>query len=290
MGKILVTGASGAVGRHTLLHLLEQKPADQLVGLVRDLSKAEDLSAKGIELRQGDYLDPESLDRAFVGIDKLMLTATHAFTDRNNAHSNAIDAAVKADVKHLVFMPIMRKPKSSFSMKEITAEDIFTKKKVLSSGLAYTFAEHPPFLDNIHFYIGQRAHETGVLVPAGDGIFAAATRDDLGAAHASILAGRGHEGKTYRLTGNPAISFADIATLLSEATGKEVPYNAVSEEEYIKIKSAEGWPPFIVDFAKGWVHGMNTGEWAEETGDLETLIGRKPTSPADFFRNQYITK
>jgi NAD(P)H dehydrogenase (quinone) len=289
LGKILVTGASGIVGRQTLLHLLEKKSADQLVGLVRDLSKAEDLATKGIELRQGDYLDPESLNRAFVGIDKLMLTATHAFTDRNTAHANAIDAAVKAGVKHLVAMPIMRKPSSTFMMKEITAEDIFTKNKIVSSGLAYTFAEHPPFLDNIHFYIGQKAHQTGVLVPAGDGKFTAATRDDLGAAHAAILAGSRHEGKTYRLTGNPAISFADIAGILSEVSGKRVPYKAVSEEEYTRSKSAEGWPAFVVDFAKGWVHGMNTGEWAEETDDLETLLGRKPTSPADFFRNHYIT-
>jgi len=289
LGKILVTGASGVVGRQTLLHLLKHKSANQLVGLVRDPSKAEDLTAKGIELRQGDYLDPETLDRAFVGIDKLMLTATHAFTDRNAAHSNAIDAAAKAGVKHLVFMPIMRKPNSAFTMKEITEEDIFTKKKILASGMAYTFAEHPPFLDNIHFYIGQKAYETGVLVPAGNGKFTAATRDDLAAAHAAILAGIGHEGKTYRLTGNPAISFADIATILSEVTGKKVPYEAVSEEEYTRIKSAEGWPAFVVDFAKGWVHGMNTNEWAEETDDLETLIGQKPTSPEDFFLNHYIT-
>jgi NAD(P)H dehydrogenase (quinone) len=111
----------------------------------------------------------------------------------------------------------------------------------------------------------------------------------LGAAHAAILAGGGHEGKTYRLTGNPAISFADIANILSEVTGKKVPYKAVSEEEYTRIKSAEGWPAFVVDFAKGWVHGMNTNEWAAETDDLETLKGHKPTSPADFFRNHYIT-
>jgi NAD(P)H dehydrogenase (quinone) len=289
VGKLLVTGASGVVGKRTLLHLLKLKPADQLVGLVRDLSKAEDLSAKGIELRQGDYLDPQSLDRAFTGIDKLMLTATHAFTDRNTAHGNVIEAAIRAGVKHLVFMPIMRKPNSAFTMKEITEEDIFTKRKILASGLAYTFAEHPPFLDNIHFYIGQKAHKTGVLVPAGNGRFTAATRDDLAAAHAAILAGSGHEGRTYRLTGNPAISFADIATILSEVTGEKVPYKAVPEDEYTRIKSAEGWPPFVVEFAKSWVDGMNAGEWADETDDLETLIGRKPTSPADFFRNHYIT-
>ena len=124
MSKILVTGASGDIGRKTLLHLLKLKPTSQLVGLVRDPDKAKDLAARGIELRRGDYLDAVSLPAAFKGIEKLMLTSTHAFTDRNTAHANVIDAATTAGVRHLVFMPIHRKAGSTFTMMEITAEDI----------------------------------------------------------------------------------------------------------------------------------------------------------------------
>src|SRR5580693_6236968 len=108
LAKILVTGASGDVGRKTLLHLLKRQPADQLIGLVRDVSKAGDLAAKGIELRQGDYFDPDSLSRAFSGVERLMLTSTHAFTDRRTAQANVIDAAVNAGVRHLVSMSIFR--------------------------------------------------------------------------------------------------------------------------------------------------------------------------------------
>src|SRR6202012_1223101 len=147
VAKILVTGASGFIGKRTLLHLLERVPASDLIGLVRDPAKAEDLAAKGIELRQGDYLDTESLDRAFKGVEKLMLTSTHAFTDRIAAHGNVIDAAVKPGIKHVVYMPIYRKPGSTFSMKEITDEDQYTVEKLLASGLTYTLARHPPFLE-----------------------------------------------------------------------------------------------------------------------------------------------
>lgn len=288
MGKILVTGASGDLGRKTLLHLLKRKPANQLAGLVRDPSKAEDLTAVGIELRQGDYLDPDSLSRSFQGVEKLMLIATHAFTDRNTAHANVIDAAVEAGVEHLVFMPIIRKAHSSFKMKEITEEDIFTEQKLLSSGLAYTLAKHPPFLDVLATYIGRKAHETGVRVPAGRGKFAAASRDDLAAAHAAILTEGGHENKSYSLTGDPAISFSGIAAILSTVHGTNVPYIAVSGEEYLDLKRAEGWPDFIAEFALKWVQGMNAGEWDEQTDDLETLIGRKPKTPAEFFRDGYL--
>lgn len=289
MGKILVTGASGDIGRKTLLHLLKRKPASELAGLVRDPSKAEDLAALGIDLRQGDYLDADSLSRPFEGVEKVMLVSAHAFTDRNAAHANVIDAAVRAGVQHLVFMPILRKAHSTFTMKEITEEDIYTEQKLLSSGLTYTLAKHPPFLDVLAFYIGKDAHETGVRIPAGKRKFTAASRDDLAAAHAAILSEDGHENKSYSLTGDPAISFSDVATILSEIHGTKVPYTAVSDEEYVALKVAEGQPDFVVEFALKWVQGMNAGEWEEQTNDLERLIGRKPKTPTEFFRYDYLS-
>ena len=289
MSKVLVTGASGNLGRKTLLHLLKRKPASDLVGLVREPAKATDLASLGVELRKGDYLDRESLSRAFAGIDRLMLTATHAFTDRNAAHANVIDAAVAAGVRHLVFMPIIRKKHSHFAMKEITEEDLFTVQKLRTSGIAYTLAEHPPFLDSLAFFIGPKAHESGVRVPAGHGTFAAATRNNLAEAHAAILTGNGHENKTYALTGNPAVSFADIATFLSEIHHKEVPYVPISESEYVEqFKRATGVPDFVAAFACKWVEGMNAGEWQDETQDLARLIGHQPQTAFEFFRDDYL--
>jgi NAD(P)H dehydrogenase (quinone) len=284
----MVTGASGHIGRKTLEHLLERKPANELIGLARDPAKAADLAALGVEIRQGDYMAPASLAQAFKGIDKLMLTSTHAFTDRNSAHANAIDEAVKAEVQHLVIMPIHRKEGSTFTMKEITQEDIFTEDKVRSSGLAWTVAYHPPFMDSLGFYIGPKAHETGIHIPPGEGKFAAVTRDDLAAAHAAILSGTGHEGRSYVLTGDPAVSFREVAGILSDILHAEVPFVPISDEEYLEIlKAAAGVPDFVAEFVLKWVQGMNADEWGEQTKDLETLIGRKPKSAGEFFRAEY---
>ncbi len=288
MSKILVTGASGDLGRKTLLHLLERRPAADLVGLVRDPAKAADLAARGIELRKGDYLDRSSLARAFTGVDKVMLTATHAFTQRNAAHANVIDEAVRAQVRHLVFMPISRKKGSTFSMKEITEEDIFTVDRLRASGLTYTLAEHPPFLDVLAFYIGAKAHETGVRVPLGTGKFTAASRNDLAEAHAAILTGEGHENRTYHLTGAPPISFADIADLLTEIVGRQVPYVPISEAQFFALNRPNGLPDFVVEFALTWIRGLNAGEWEEATSDLETLLGHPPQTPYEFFRDEYV--
>jgi NAD(P)H dehydrogenase (quinone) len=285
MTKILVSGASGDIGKKTVLDLLKKHPASDVIGLVRDPAKAEDLAALGVELRQGDYLDRESLTRAFNGVEKLMLTSTHAFTDRKTAHANVIDAAAEAGVRHLVYMPIYHKAGSTFTMKEITEEDIFSIEKLRSSGLAYTLVQHPPFMEPAILYAGSNAVETGVRVPAGNGKFTAATRDDLAAAHAAVLTGTGHEGKSYYLSGAPAVSWADIARILSEVHGKDVPYIAISDEEYIKSMGALGFPDFVAPFILKWVQGMNQGEWDEVTDDLETLIGRKPTTLAEYLRS-----
>lgn len=289
MSKILVTGASGDIGRKTVLHLLKKRAASEVVGFVRDPGKAQDLAALGVELRQGDYMEPASLSAAFKGIERLMLTSTHAFTDRKTAQGNVIDAAVDAGVRHLVYMSIFRKKNSTVSMKEVTEEDIFTEQKLISSGLNYTIAYHPPFLDVLGFYIGSNAQETGIRVPAGNGKFAAATRDDLAAAHAAILSGEGHEDKSYSLTGDPAISFCDIASILCKISGKDVPYVAISEQEYL-AKIGTSVPDFAARFVLEWVLNMNAGEWGEQTPDLETLIGHEPTAPAEFFRDHYLLR
>jgi NAD(P)H dehydrogenase (quinone) len=287
VGKILVTGASGHLGRKTLQQLLRKVPASQLIGLVRDPSKAEDLAAEGIELRKGDYSDPVSLSDAFRGVEKLMLIATPAFTDRKTSHANAIDAAAKARVQHVVYMPIIRKENSDFVMKEVTEEDIFTEQCLLASGLTFTLARHPLFLEFVGFYIGKNAYQKGIRVPAGNGKYAPATRADLAEAHAVILTEAGHENKAYSLTGDPAISFRDLAEILSEIHGEKVPCAAVSEDEFLQVSIAGGYQHFLAEFALGWARGISRGEWEEQTRDLETLIGRKPTTTADFLRQNY---
>lgn len=287
MTKILVTGATGNIGRMTLQHLLKRVPASELVGLARDPAKAADLAAEGIEIRKGDYFDYEGLVRAFDGIDKAMLVSTHAFTDRNTQHENVINAAKQAGVQHIVYMPIIHEADSAFKLPQVTDEDIFVEEKLTASGLTYTLVRHPPFLENIQGYVGGNPLEKGVLTPAGTGRAGYARREELAEAHAVVLTEAGHENKSYSLYGEPAVSFSEIAQILSEISGKPVPYKTVSDQEYIANLVSGGLPEPAAEFVLGWVHGVNAGEWEGKPGDLEKLLGRKPTTPAEFLRASY---
>lgn len=289
MGKILVTAASGHLGRKTLQHLLKRRPASDLVGLARTPEKAADLSAQGIEIRKGDYFDYDSLLKAFAGVEKVMLISSAPFTDRNTQHYNAITAARQAGVKHVAYTPIIRREGSDFTLSQCTAPDIFAEQTLKASGLTYTIVRQPPFLETFQFQFGDLVYDKGLRVPAGDGKQAPASREDIAEAQAAVLTEEGHDNKTYSLTGGPAVSYADIAQILSDTRDISVPLTPVTDEEYIANYVAEGLPEPFARFALEWVYGANLSEWGELTGDLERLIGRKPMTTAEFLRDNYPT-
>ncbi len=138
-----------------------------------------------IDIRKADYFDYDSLLRAYRGIDKLMLVAAHAFTDRNTQHYNAITAARQAGVKHIVFTSIIRKEGSNLVLPGVTESDIFGEETLKASGVPYTIARQAPFVESLQFYITDKAFDVGVRVPAGKGKTSTTSRDDLGAAHAA---------------------------------------------------------------------------------------------------------
>ena len=124
-------------------------------------------------------------------------------------------------------------------------------------------------------------------MPAGRGRAAAATREDLAAAHGAVLTQAGHENKTYALTGGAAVSFADVTQIISKLSGRDVPLITVSDQEYLDRGMAAGLPDFVAPFLLEWVKGINRGEWDQVTGDLEKLLGRTPTTAEEYYRTVY---
>ena len=125
---------------------------------------------------------------------------------------------------------------------------------------------------------------------AGVGKAGYASREDLAEAHAVVLSEDGHAYKKYRLYGDAALSFADIAKILSDSSGKPVPFVAGTDEDYIDHLLAAGLPEPAARFALGWVQGVNAGVWGGKTGDLEKLLGRKPLTAAEFLRANYAAR
>ncbi len=125
-------------------------------------------------------------------------------------------------------------------------------------------------------YYGSDPYSDGISMTPGDGKMAAATRDDLAEAHAEILSTPGHENKTYSLGGSEAISFADIAKILSQEKGIAVPFSIISEKDYTEQLITKVLPAEVAEFLTNWVIAIGQGEFEHRSGDLESLLGRPP--------------
>lgn len=287
MGKLLVTGATGNLGRLTLQLLLARLPAEQLAGLSRTPDRAADLAERGVDIRQGDYFDYASLVRAFDGVDRLLLVSAQAFTDRNTQHFNAITAAKHAGVRHVIYTAIQRDDELGINQVGVTESDVFAEQTLRASGLTYTILRNPMYLDQFDGYIGADAYETGVRVPSGEGTMAPALLRDLAAANVAVLTQDGHENATYTLNGSEAASFRDIAATLSEIHGKTVPYLPVRTEEFLESYLRKDVPRPVAEFLTAWVAGVGRGSFSKNTDDLERLIGYRPTSYREFLEKNY---
>ncbi len=282
---ILVTGATGGLGHQTIEHLLTTTPASGLAALVRDAGKAGSLAGKGVDVRQGDYLDYPSLVEAFRGADKVLLVSAVAFTDRVRQHRNVIDAAGQAGVRHLFYTSIQRE--TGFVMPQVTESDLATEAYLKASGLVYTILRNGYYYEGLPYLIGSQVPDSQILFPAGEGRIAFVRRTDLAAATAALLTGQGHENREYTLSGSQSHSFDDIARELSALAGRPIVYRSIEPAAYIAGKVAAGMPELVAGFLAQWGQAARDGMLAGTHDTLERLLGRTPASLHQYLKTAY---
>lgn len=286
---ILVTGATGHLGKATIEFLLKKGvPAGNIAALVRDENKAADLKAKGIEIRIGDYDNYDSLVKAFTGVDKLLLVSGNDIVNRGTQQANAVKAAKEAGVKHILYTSFDRKNETDSSPIYFVAKShIDTENLVKESGIPYTLFRNTLYMDFIPMFIGDKVLETGVYWPSGDGQLAAVLREEMAEAIANVLATEGHENKEYLIGNTEAVSFGEVASLISKASGKEVAYTSPSQDEYKATLTSAGVPAEYIGMFAGFAEAIKQGEFDTTTTELEKLLGRKPTTAANYLQSVY---
>ncbi|HEV7980128.1 SDR family oxidoreductase [Amycolatopsis sp.] len=268
---IVVTGATGQLGRAVVKHLLARVPADQVVASVRDPKKAADL---GVEAREGDFLRPETLATAFAGADKLLIISSQGDTEsRLLQHTNAVDAAKAAGVGHIVYTSITKADTNKISLADTHRP---TEEAIKASGIPYTFLRNNWYFEN-DFGTVLGALATGkVATPTQGGKVASATRDDFANAAAAVLATEGHENMVYELGGTAAHSYADWAEAIGAAAGREIAYEEITPDESAAALAAAGVPADFVPVLIDAQLAIARGELDHRAQDLAKLIGREP--------------
>ncbi|MGW6734676.1 SDR family oxidoreductase [Streptomyces sp. NPDC055013] len=272
--SIVVTGATGHLGRHVVEQLLEKVPADQVTAVVRSPEKAADFAERGVKIAVADYNAPETFDGLLASGDKvLLISGSEVGSDRVGQHKVVIDAAKAAGVALLAYTS------APGSLTAALADDHRgTEKVLLESGLPYALLRNGWYHENYTENLAPVLQYNAVTHAAGEGRVSSASRADYAAAAVAVLTGEGHENQTYELGGDVAWSLSEYAAELSRQTGKEIADNRVSADALVGILTGAGVPePFAVILA-GVDASIEKGELVVGSGDLSRLAGR-PTTP-----------
>jgi NAD(P)H dehydrogenase (quinone) len=270
--KIGVTGATGQLGHLVVGKLKEKVSVVGIVALVRNPEKAAEL---GVEARVFDYNKPESLAASLIGIDKLLLISGNELGQRLPQHLAVIAAAKKAGVKQIVYTSILHADSSTLGL---AREHLATEVAIKASGLAYTILRNGWYTEN---YTGSAKGAIGAgafIGCAGEGKIASAARVDYAEAAVVVLAGEGHENKIYELAGDTAYTLTELAAEISRQTGKTIPYNNLTETQYVDILKSFGLPEPLAEMLADSDTGASKGGLFDDSHLLSTLIGR-PTTP-----------
>lgn len=274
--SIVVTGATGHLGRLVVTHLLaDGVPADQIVAAGRRTESLVDLAARGVRVATLDYGQPDTIAAALEGAETVLLVSGSEVGRRVEQHRAVIEAAKAAGVGRLVYTSA---PKADTSPLVLAPEHKATEEILRASGLTFTILRNGWYTEN---YLGdvQQARETGEIVGSfGDGRVASAPRDDFAAAAAVVLRTEGHDAAVYELSGDEAWGFDELAAAASEVLGRPVVYRAVSPEQRAADLAAAGLDEGTVGFVVALEGNTRDGLLAETSGDLSRLIDR-PTTP-----------
>ncbi len=279
---IIVTGATGQLGRAIVEHLVRRVPASQVGVSVRDPAKAGDLAALGVKVRRGDFAEPASLAQAFEGATQLLMVSSNASAQGGDPiaqHRAAIEAAGAAGVRRIVYTSHMAA--SSVSAFPPMLDHARTADMLGRSGLAWT-ALRNGFYASVGLSLMGDGLKTGVIEAPADGKVSWTAHADLAEAAAIILTDEGrYDGPTPPLTASAALDLVDLARAASALLGRPVKRQVITDDQLRTRITARGAPDAAANIAVGLYVASRRGEFSQVDPTLEHLLGRPAISLRD---------
>ncbi|MFF0647753.1 NmrA family NAD(P)-binding protein [Streptomyces tendae] len=274
---IIVTGATGQLGRRIVEHLLTRVPAEQVGVSVRDPGspRARTFADRGVRVRRGDFADAGSLAHAFEGASQVLVVSVDKLGEECvKQHRTAIEAAVAAGARRVLYTSQMGA--GSASHFQACRDHAATEEILRGCGVPFTALRNGFYAASATRFL-DHALETGEILLPADGPVAWTTHADLAEATAAVLADEGcFEGPTPPLTASRALTFDDIAALASEVTGRRFTRSTAPEAAFRDQLVAQGVPAHYADQFLGIFAAARAGEFATADPALAELLGREP--------------
>lgn len=275
---LLVTGASGHLGRLVIKHLIESNGVDpsRIVAASRDPSKLADLAAKGVNTVAADFEKPETLEKAFAGVGRLLLISTDALGpggQRLAQHTAAVNAAKAAGVGHIIYTSM---PNAEDSLVTFAPDHLGTEQAIKASGIGYSILRNSWYMENLFGSLSNAVASGHWYTASGQGKTPHIAREDLARAAAAVLASNDTSSSTVTLTGSELFTVEQIASLASEITGKPISVVHVPDEGLAQGLTAAGLPEFIIPMVVSFDANTRAGKFDIITDSFTKLTGKTP--------------
>ncbi len=273
---LAITGASGQLGQLIIDALLKKVPASRLIATARNPEKIQHLAAQGVTIREADYDRPETLERAFAGVDTLLLISASEIGKRVPQHQAVIDAAKRAGVKLLAYTSLLHADTSPLSLAE---EHRQTEAAIKASGLPYVLLRNGWYAENYLASLPVALEHHAVLGSAGEGRVSWANRTDYAEAIAAVLTSEADQaGRVYELAGDQAYTLAEFAAELARQSGQTIVYNDMPEDAYKGVLLGAGLPDAVASMIANSDVGASQGALYDATRQISALTGRPTIS------------
>lgn len=276
---ILVTGATGMVGS-AVVNYLAQKSDVLVRAAVRTVAQAGKFETQNVRPVELDLNRPETVDAAFVGVDKLFLLTPMDNRAVAMAHT-LVDAARKHGIKHIVKMSAFGADvEPGIELGRLHRE---AELAIEESGIPWTHIRPNNFMQNFLTYFGATVRSEGTIyLPLGEGRVSYVDARDIGAVAAEVLTTTGHDGQAYVLTGPEALNVHEVAALLTEGLGRTIKYIDVPEDVARNTMLGMGMPAWAVDGMME-LHLVNKLDHASViTNTIQQVTRRLPISFKQF--------
>ena len=264
---ILLIGATGRIGSEVVSQLAAADERPRI--LVRDSAAARQRFGERVHPIDGDLDQPETIEAALAGVDRVFLVTTQSIHQPSWERA-VIRAAARSGVDQLVKLSVFRA--DEHSPLQIARQHWQTEQELVESSLAATILRPVFFMQNLLAMVRGDA----IATAAGDGRVAMIDVRDIAAVAVAALTRPGHAGKTYTLTGPEALSFDDVARILSHQAGRQIRHVRRSADAVFTALQASGVPAWFANDMARLQSLLADGYEDVVTDDVHTVTGRWP--------------
>ncbi|MGJ3233616.1 NmrA family NAD(P)-binding protein [Marivirga sp.] len=282
--RILITGATGNIGKAIIASLLELKIKSEIVAGLRDVKKDKSVFEKSdsLEFQEFDFEKVNQFNSYLSGIDILFLLRPPQISDTKKYFMPLIDEAVKVGIYQIVFLSVQGADKNSI----IPHHKI--EKMIVDSGVPYTFLRPAYFMQNFTTTLRRDILEKSeVFLPAGNARFTIVDVKDIGIVGAKILQNpESHQNTAYDLTNNEKLTFGEMVDQINEVTGQNIKFRSPNLLSFFFRKRKEGVPTMLI-LVMIMLHYFPRFQATPETSNsILKISGKEPENFRNFVKRE----